>query len=130
MTYPWLIASGIYGFLGVAMGAFATHSLAGRAGERTLNALETGADYALLHAAVLLALGLFGARLGTLGKVAGTAFTFGVALFSGSLFVYGLTGITAHLWITPLGGAGLLLGWALVPAIGLKGALAGRDSNP
>ncbi len=127
MTNLWLIASGLYGFIAVAMGAFATHALAGRAGERTLNAIETGADYALLHAMALLALGLWGARGGKLADAAATAFTLGVAFFSGSLFVYGLTGITAHLWMTPLGGVGLLVGWALVVAIGIKAALAGRD---
>ncbi len=117
MTRKWIIAAGAYGFLAVAIGAFATHGL--EASERALAAIDTGADYALLHAAVLLGLAALGERLGRLGALAGWAFVIGVALFAGSLFVFGLTGFTGHLWITPLGGGALLAGWALVFAAGL-----------
>ncbi len=130
MTYPWLIASGIYGFMAVAIGAFAAHGLQASAGERTLSAIETGADYALVHAIVLLALGILGTSGGKLTTAAGIAFALGIALFSGSLFVYAFTGMTGHLWVTPIGGVGLLLGWALIFTTGIKAALAERDTSP
>ncbi len=118
MKRKWIIAAGAYGFIGVGIGAFAAHGL--EASERALAAIDTGADYALLHAAVLLGLAALGGRAGRLGSLAGWAFVVGVALFSGSLFVFGLTEFTGHLWITPIGGISLLTGWALVLAAGLK----------
>ena len=117
MRSKWIIASGVYGFLAVVFGAFAVHGL--EASERALAAIETGANYALLHAAALLGLAALGDRGGRFAALAGWAFVLGVALFSGSLFVYGMTDFTAHLWITPIGGASLLAGWALVLIAGL-----------
>lgn len=122
MTHPWIIASGIYGFAAVAMGAFAAHGLEGRIDERAMNAIETGAHYGLVHAVALLALGLTAPKLGQMGQWAGGAFTLGVLLFTGSLFVYGLTGFTGHLWITPIGGAGLLAGWLCIFVAGFRRA--------
>jgi len=126
MTKSWTIIAGAYGFIAVALGAFAAHGLQDAVSERSLNAVHTGAAYALTHAVALLALAAIGARSGRLITFAGWAFTVGVALFSGSLFVFGLTDFSTAIGplplITPLGGVLLLIGWALVFAAGLAGA--------
>jgi uncharacterized membrane protein YgdD (TMEM256/DUF423 family) len=118
MSKAWVILAGLYGFVSVAFGAFAAHALAEIASARALDAVHTGASYGLVHAAVLLSLGLW-AHEGRLFKCARWAFAIGIALFSGSLFIFGVTEITAHLWLTPIGGVLLLTGWALVVAAGL-----------
>jgi len=125
MTRLGLAIGAAYGFLAVGFGAFAAHGLRASASERALGAVETGAEYALAHAVVLVALGLAGSSLGKWGAAATWAFTAGVALFSGSLFVFGLTEFTGHLWITPIGGLALLAGWALL----LASALAKRAGS-
>lgn len=119
MAKLWLTFAGLYGFIAVGFGAFAAHGLRETASERALSAIETGSQYALVHAAVLMVLGLWGTS-GLLNG-AGAAFAAGIALFAGSLYVFGLTGYTGHLWITPLGGVLLLAGWAIVIAAGLAG---------
>ena len=124
MTRLGLAAGALYGFGAVALGAFAAHGLQATASERALNAVETGAAYGLAHGLVLVVLAALGSRLGRLGTFATWAFILGGALFSGSLYVFGLTEITGHLWITPVGGVLLLIGWALVFAAALRGAPA------
>jgi uncharacterized membrane protein YgdD (TMEM256/DUF423 family) len=124
MKNPWVVFAGLFGLLAVGFGAFAAHGLQDAVSARALNAVHTGANYALAHAAVLLALGALAPTGSRLLRLAGWAFVVGVALFSGSLFIYGVTGITAHLWITPIGGVLLLAGWALVLGSGLAAARA------
>jgi len=125
MSKAWVILAGLYGFVSVGFGAFAAHALAEIASPRALDAVHTGASYGLVHAAVLLGLGLW-AHEGRLFTLAGWAFAIGVVLFSGSLFIFGVTEFTAHLWLTPAGGVLLLSGWALVVAAGLA-ALTSKD---
>jgi len=130
MTKTWVTVAGLYGFLAVAFGAFAAHGLQGAVSERALHAVQTGAAYGLAHAVALFALAALGPRAGRWGRWAGWAFTVGIALFSGSLFLFGLTDFRTAVGllplITPLGGLLLLAGWALVLAAGLAAA---RDND-
>lgn len=125
MTKSWTIIAGAYGFIAVTLGAFAAHGLQDAASEQALHAVQTGAAYALAHAVALLALAAMDARAGRLIKFAGWAFTLGVALFSGSLFVFGLTDFSTAVGplplITPLGGVLLLAGWFCIFGAGLAG---------
>ncbi len=100
------------GFLAVAAGAFGAHLLAGRVEPALLDAFQTGARYAQLHAVVVLVLGALddGPRA---RRVAGL-FSLGVLLFSGSLWLMALTGVRALGAITPLGGLCLLAAWLLL----------------
>lgn len=104
------IAAG-FGFAAVALGAFGAHGLKPQLAERGTAAIwETAALYHLVHSAVLLALalGLPGARW------AFRFFVAGVVLFSGSLYLYALSGWKPLAFVTPAGGIGLLAGWAAV----------------
>lgn len=104
------------GFLAVALGAFGAHGLTTRLGSLPDGAVrlewwKTAALYHLTHALALgLAAGLFGEVRA--GRVACTAFCMGIALFSGSLYLMTLTGIRVLGAVTPIGGLGLLVGWA------------------
>lgn len=120
MDRVFIVLSGVFGFLGVALGAFGAHGLKSMLGALEDGAQraewwETGARYHLYHA---LALGLV-AWLSTRGellapKVAGFAFVAGIVLFSGSLYTMTLTGIRVLGAVTPFGGLAFLIGWGCV----------------
>ena len=75
------------------------------------------------------ALGFLGVLLGAfavrgraarLANAAGILFLIGTLLFSGSLYVLALTGITRLGMITPLGGLSLMAGWVALALAALK----------
>jgi uncharacterized membrane protein YgdD (TMEM256/DUF423 family) len=109
----WIAVGALWGLLGVGLGAFGAHGLRSVAGEQGLAWWETGARYHLFHALALVALGLLQQhRPG--GDAAGWSFLAGSAVFSGTLYAMALG---APRWlgaITPVGGAGMLLGWLLL----------------
>lgn len=107
-----LCVATVYGFIAVALGAFAAHSLKAKLAPELLSAFQTGVQYQMYHALVLLVLGLWLRQSSSvwLGR-ASWLLILGTALFSGSLYAVTLTGIGLFGPITPLGGVFLLLGW-------------------
>lgn len=123
---PLFFLASVLGFLGVALGAFGAHGLTARLGPLADGAArlewwKTGAHYHLLHAvAIGLAASLSATREGRGANVAAIAFSVGVVLFSGSLYLMTVTGIRALGAITPLGGLAFLVGWAALGVGGLR----------
>jgi len=77
-----------------------------------LNVFEIGVRYQMYHAmAILLVAALMTRMDGRLLPAAGWSFTAGIAIFSGSLYVLSMTGITMLGAITPIGGVAFLIGW-------------------
>ncbi len=106
----WKLAAGA-GATGVGLGAFGAHGLQDVVSDpHLLEVWETAARYHLLHAVALLALAshptrsVWGPRL----------FAFGIAIFSGSLYLLALTDIRWLGAVTPLGGVLLIAGWVAV----------------
>jgi uncharacterized membrane protein YgdD (TMEM256/DUF423 family) len=113
MDKTFLLIGAVTGFLGVGLGAFGAHGLRGRLSPEMLSVFETAVRYHMYHALALVVTSVVMARLtGWLVSAAGWLFTAGIALFSGSLYLLALTGITALGAITPIGGLALLAGWA------------------
>jgi|TARA_R110000796_G_scaffold232481_2_gene350796 uncharacterized membrane protein YgdD (TMEM256/DUF423 family) len=108
-----LLLASFTGFTGVALGAFAAHGLRSRLPENLLGAFQTGVQYQLWHTAALMGIALLLLRWpeATLFKSAGVLVALGILLFSGSLYVMALTGVTKLGIITPFGGVAFLLGW-------------------
>jgi uncharacterized membrane protein YgdD (TMEM256/DUF423 family) len=111
-----LLVAGATGFLGIALGAFGAHGL------KVLLELHhareiwnTAVLYHLVHAPVLLWL----ARAQTFCLASLFCFGIGILLFSGSLYLLAITGITWLGAITPIGGFLLMAGWALITWSGL-----------
>lgn len=115
----WIIAAGILGFLGVALGAFGAHVLEAKLNDKMLETFKTGVLYHLIHTCALLAIALYGNP-----RFYNSAlfFLIGIILFSFSLYVYSTTGVKFLAMITPLGGISFLIGWGLLIYYQLKAA--------
>lgn len=120
-----LIAAGLLGFSGVALGAFGAHGLkASLEASGQLKNWEKAVFYQLVHAVALLAVALAGRPLAAVGKI-GWCWIAGVLCFSGSLYGLALGGPIKLLWpVTPLGGLLLLGGWAAL----LRSAFRSNDA--
>ncbi len=93
--------------LGIALGAFGAHGLSDRLAETgRLDNWETATFYHLIHG-----LALFAVARGALRPLGYSWFLAGIVLFSGSLYILALTGLTKLGAITPLGGLCFLIGW-------------------
>jgi uncharacterized membrane protein YgdD (TMEM256/DUF423 family) len=109
-----IIAAGLLGFSGVALGAFGAHALKDTLLARGSTATwQTAVLYHLLHAVALLALAGWAGNWAGLRWI-GVCWILGVLLFSGSLYWLALGGPKFLGPITPLGGLALLSGWLLV----------------
>jgi uncharacterized membrane protein YgdD (TMEM256/DUF423 family) len=115
MVRSFLMLAAFFGFTGVALGAFAAHGLKNRLSPEYLAIFHTGVLYQLIHALAILGVAVLAAQLpGRLMTWAGFSFALGIVLFSGSLYVLTLTGVSKLGIITPFGGLAFLVGWALL----------------
>src|SRR3981081_1572143 len=117
MDRTFVLIGALAGVVGVGLGAFGAHGLRGRLSPEMLAVFETGVRYQMYHAlalmltAAIMMTGPAGVHGRTLA-VAGWSFIAGMLLFSGSLYLLAVTGVTVLGAITPLGGVAFLLGWA------------------
>ncbi|MFZ1321293.1 MAG: DUF423 domain-containing protein [Ignavibacteria bacterium] len=113
----WIVTGGVFGFLGVALGAFGAHGLKAHLTPEMIEIFKTGVLYQLIHSVVILAVGLAG-----INKFYKSAFIFsiGIILFSFSLYIYSVTSITFFALITPIGGLAFLIGWLFLIIAGFK----------
>ena len=106
-----LTVAGILGCLAVIFGAFGAHALEARLEPRALEVWQTANRYHFFHALALLALGLWEASGGRGARASAVAWALGLTLFSGSLYVYALSGLKFAAMLAPLGGLSLAAGW-------------------
>ena len=114
MDRTFLLVAAVFGFLGVAIGAFGAHGLKSRLSPEMLAVFEIGVRYHMYHVFALL---IVAAAIGHVGAarlltIAGWAFVAGIVIFSGSLYALALTGTGILGAITPIGGLAFLIGWA------------------
>ena len=106
-----LLSAGVAGFSGIALGAFGAHAL--KAVLETHNAREiwsTAVLYHLVHSVALL----WAAESAVCRRGIILCWTSGIVVFSGSLYLLALTGISWLGAVTPVGGLLLMAGWILV----------------
>lgn len=112
MLRGFLMLAAFFGFTGVGLGAFAAHGLKSRLTPEYLTIFHTGVTYQLVHTLAMLGVALLAAQVpGRLLTWAGASFAVGILLFSGSLYVLTLTGISKLGIVTPFGGLAFLAGW-------------------
>ena len=119
----FLSIGALFGLLAVIIGAFGAHGLEKTLSEHALARYHTGVEYQFYHVMALLILGVISSLLSTtpkLIKLSGVSFVVGILLFSGSLYLYALTGVTTFGMITPLDGLAFILGWIFLLLFAVK----------
>ncbi len=115
MQHPFLVIGSVLGALGVGLGAFGAHGLKKLLNETDrLATFETAVKYHLVHAVVLLVVGVLAMReTGADAWLhrAGWSFVAGTLIFSGTLYVLCVTGVRWLGAVTPIGGLLLIAGW-------------------
>ena len=108
----FLILGSVFGFLGVAIGAFAAHGLKSKLSLEMFGIFEVGVRYHMYHVLALLAVAWALSHYPTqFFQTAGLCFMLGIIIFSGSLYTLALTGVKAWGAVTPIGGLFFLAGW-------------------
>lgn len=138
----WVAFAAVNGLVAVGAGAYAAHWL-DTEDPVLANAFTTGVDYQMWHALALLGVAWLAERAENgrgragespraqnwgpwLPRLAGLAFVLGIAFFSGTLYVFGLSG---EVWLSgaaPTGGMLLLAGWVLLAVSPIGGYRSNR----
>lgn len=120
----FLIAGAVNALLSVAFGAFGAHMLEGRVADKYLDTWQTAVQYQMFHSIGLMAVAVLMSTtlIGPLGSLswAGYLMLAGIIIFSGSLYVLSLTGISILGAITPIGGAAFIAGWVMLIIAAMK----------
>lgn len=118
MNKQIILTASFFGLLAVILGAFGAHGLEGKISDYQLDTWKTANQYHFYHTFALLFISTFSRAKSQSIRVSFIAFTIGVFLFSGSLYLLsvrdliGLGGFTSVLGpITPLGGLSFMVGW-------------------
>ena len=115
MGKPYITLGAIFGLLGVVLGAFGRHALEGRLTEKGLSQWQTASQYQLVHAVLLVGIGVWLQTGGPKLLVqAGMCLASGIVIFAGSLYALALTQTAILGAVTPIGGAGMIAGWGLL----------------
>ncbi|MCK6473558.1 MAG: DUF423 domain-containing protein [Planctomycetes bacterium] len=127
MVKTFLLLAALLGFAAVGAGAMGAHGLEKRfqqqyeaepeRAEKLLKNWETASRYHTYHALALIGAAWVlsriapGARGRTAAQAAGWCFVAGIAGFSGSLYAWCLTETRWLVFVTPIGGTVLMIGW-------------------
>ena len=104
------------GAIAVGLGAFGAHAFkAVLESNQRVATFETGVKYHFIHTLALFVVAFLLDKYPAkyLGY-SSIAFSAGIVLFSGSLYILSLTGNTKWGAVAPVGGAAFLVGWLLI----------------
>ena len=108
----WLIIGACLAGFSVLFGAFGAHGLKNiLLKNETLEIFNKAVIYQIFHTIALLCVGNLQMITGRSFFITGICFTFGVIIFSGSLYLLSITNIRWLGAITPIGGLFFILGW-------------------
>ncbi|WLD93224.1 DUF423 domain-containing protein [Alkalihalobacillus sp. AL-G] len=108
--------------LSVILGAFGAHGLESKLSAKMMEVFKTGVQYHIFHALGLFVVAFLADKFtgSALIHWAGWLMLIGIVLFSGSLYVLSVTGISKLGIITPFGGMAFIVGWLLIVIAVLK----------
>ena len=115
--------AGISGAIAVGLGAFGAHSLESLLIQNgRLDTFQTAVNYHFYHTLALFGIGVLATVKPDWKGISFAAWSMvlGILIFSGSLYVLSLTGITWLGAITPLGGLAFILGWSSLVYLSFK----------
>ncbi len=110
----WMTLSVVLGMTAVLAGAFGAHALKQMVSLEYLQIWKTASYYQLVHSILILALSVSTIIQNKKVQAACLFLFTGVILFSGSLYLYVLTGSKLLTILTPFGGVFLTLGWLIL----------------
>lgn len=117
MNKQIILTASFLGLIAVILGAFGAHGLEGKVSEYYLETWKTANQYHFYHTLALLFLSTFSRAKSQSIRVSFIAFTIGILLFSGSLYVLSIRSlfdIEVAPWlgpVTPIGGLFFMVGW-------------------
>ncbi len=125
MNRTIFISGVVLGTLAVILGAFAAHGLERLLPQEAIDTFETGVRYQMYHALLLLVLGTIKQFPETRKKWIFYMLLSGIALFSFSIYFLATNTLTDFDFktigfVTPIGGALLIIGWVLLGIGGLR----------
>lgn len=108
--------------LAVIFGAFGAHALKNRLSPEMLNVYQIGSHYHFYHALGMLIVGVVAMHLNNDGalRLSGYLMLTGVVLFSGSLYLLAVTGVTWLGAVTPIGGIAFIAAWVVLAFAALR----------
>lgn len=114
VSHVRLRLAALLGLTSIILGSMGAHGKVhdALAAAGTLANWETAVSYHLPHAILLVCLALAVQHGGRVAVWAWNLLFAGVLLFSGSLYLHAWTQIPSLVYVTPVGGMGMILGWA------------------
>jgi len=114
-----ILTASALGFVGVIVGAFGAHALEDIITSNQLDSYDTGVKYHLIHALLLLFLGLETHLNSQRKKIIWLFLLIGILFFSGSIYGLATNDLTSFDFkkialITPLGGSLLIFSWLMI----------------
>lgn len=108
--------------LAVVFGAFGAHALKARISPEMLSVYHTGSQYQFYHALGMLLIGALASHFQNDAalQLSGFLMLAGIVLFSGSLYLLAITGVTWLGAITPLGGLAFIAAWVVLAVAALR----------
>lgn len=117
MIRTLIFIAAVFGFLGVAFGAFGAHGLAAQfaANPGSEDTYKTAVQYQMIHTLMLVAVSIL-LQNESLSqqrwlRFSGWLFVLGIVVFSGSLYLLSVFQLRFMGVVAPLGGLALLGGW-------------------
>ena len=119
MNKTILVTASLFGILSIVLGAFGAHGLKDLISTEAIQTFETGVQYQMYHAIVLLFIGNTSLIQQKTKKILLYLIIFGVLLFSGSIYSLATNTLTSFDFktmgfITPFGGLLLIISWTLL----------------
>jgi uncharacterized membrane protein YgdD (TMEM256/DUF423 family) len=100
-------------FVATLLGAYGTHGIQGSVDEKTWNTYQVAVEYQFYHGLGLIVVGILAERFPKSKWIStsGWILFFGIVVFSGSIYVVTLTGMTEAGAMAPIGGLSIMGGW-------------------
>ncbi|TVP43641.1 MAG: DUF423 domain-containing protein [Mongoliibacter sp.] len=116
-NYRYLQIAALFGALAVGIGAFGAHGLqAILENNNTADTFETAVKYHFYHTLAMLVCAFILELYPSNRKLTSAFWLFvaGIFIFSGSLYILSLTGVSWLGAITPIGGVAFIAGWIMM----------------
>ena len=111
----YIIIGALLSALGIALGAFGSHSLKTKLNPEELVIYDIATRYLMYHAIGIVCLGILTYNVpGSVVEIPVILMLIGIVLFSGSLYLISIKGYIKLGIITPLGGTAFIVSWVLL----------------